>query len=138
MANHNPRRAKINRNYTVEEISELFAIHKNTVRNWLKAGLPSCVGVRPTLVLGIELRMFLDRRRSRNKSPCGPGRMYCCRCRQPVSPANNSAWLEISESGVSGRLRGECAQCSCRVYRRVSLSKKSEWQGNLQLTETQA
>ena len=35
----NPRLVKIHRNYTVEEIATLFGIHKNTVRDWVKAGL---------------------------------------------------------------------------------------------------
>ena len=36
----NPRLAKIHRNYTVEEIANLFGVHKNSVRNWVKGGLP--------------------------------------------------------------------------------------------------
>ena len=36
----NPRRVKIHRCYTVEEVAKLFGAHKNTVRGWLKAGLP--------------------------------------------------------------------------------------------------
>ena len=36
----NHRQVKIHHNYTVEEIASLFGIHKNTVREWIKAGLP--------------------------------------------------------------------------------------------------
>ena len=35
----NPRLVKTHRNYSVEDISRLFDVHKNTVRNWLKLGL---------------------------------------------------------------------------------------------------
>ena len=31
----NPRLAKIHRNYTVEDVSSLFGIHRNTVREWV-------------------------------------------------------------------------------------------------------
>ena len=37
----NPRRVKVHRNYTVEEVAKLFQVHKNTVRDWLKVGLPT-------------------------------------------------------------------------------------------------
>ncbi|MEO7863683.1 MAG: helix-turn-helix domain-containing protein, partial [Nitrospirales bacterium] len=36
----NPRLVKIHRNYTVEEIANLFGIRRNTVREWVKRGLP--------------------------------------------------------------------------------------------------
>ena len=32
----NPRRVKVHRSYTVEEVAKLFRVHKNTVRDWLK------------------------------------------------------------------------------------------------------
>jgi transposase len=35
----NPNLAKIHRNYTVEEVANLFSVHKNTVRLWVKDGL---------------------------------------------------------------------------------------------------
>jgi transposase len=45
----NPNKAKIYRSYTVEEIANLFCVHKNTVRAWLKAGLPICDDRKPTV-----------------------------------------------------------------------------------------
>src|SRR5260221_11249883 len=48
----NPRRVKIHRNYSVEDIARLFGIHKNTVRNWLKQGLATIANLRPLLALG--------------------------------------------------------------------------------------
>ena len=55
----NPRLVKIHRNYTVEEIACLFGIHKNTVRSWIKMGLPVTDNCRPQLILGSELAAFL-------------------------------------------------------------------------------
>ena len=37
----NPRRVKIHRSYTVEEVAMLFRVHKNTVRAWLKIRPPA-------------------------------------------------------------------------------------------------
>jgi hypothetical protein len=44
----NARLVKIHRNYSVEDISRLFRLHKNTVRNWLKEGLTAIDDRRPT------------------------------------------------------------------------------------------
>jgi hypothetical protein len=59
----NHRHVKGHRSYTVEEIAGLFNIHKNTVREWVKAGLPTSDDRRPMLILGHELIAFLQARR---------------------------------------------------------------------------
>jgi hypothetical protein len=87
----NHRQVKIHRNYTVEEIASLFGIHKNTVREWIKAGLPVLDEKRPMLILGQELAAFLQARRIKNKQSCQPGEMYCFRCRAPKMAAGDMA-----------------------------------------------
>jgi len=54
------RRAKIHRTYTVDDLSRLLKIHKNTIRNWLRQGLEAIDGQRPTLIRGEALRRALD------------------------------------------------------------------------------
>src|SRR5258707_10846401 len=83
----NHRLVKSHRNYTVEEIARLFAIHKNTVRLWIKTGLETIDDRRPMLILGHGLISFLRLRRAKNKRPCASGQMYCIRCRIPRFPA---------------------------------------------------
>jgi hypothetical protein len=87
----NPRLAKIHRNYTVEEIANLFGVHKNSVRNWVKGGLPTSDDRRPMLILGRDLVAFLHARRVKNKRPCQPGEIYCMRCRAAQRPAGDMA-----------------------------------------------
>lgn len=65
----NHQRVKIHRNYSVEEIADLFGIHKNTVRRWVKEGLSVIDGKRPMLILGRDLAAFLKERRKANKRP---------------------------------------------------------------------
>ncbi len=93
MAKRHPnyRRVKSHRNYTVEEVASLFSIHKNTVRIWIKAGLPVSDKKRPLLILGPHLAHFLKDRRMKNKKTCAPGEIYCVRCRHPRSPAGYGA-----------------------------------------------
>jgi excisionase family DNA binding protein len=61
--NPNHRLAKIHRSYTVEEVARLFGAHRNTVRAWLRAGLPALDQGRPTLIAVSALRAFLHMRR---------------------------------------------------------------------------
>lgn len=123
-----PRRAKIHRNYTVEETARLFAVHRQTVRNWIKAGLPTMSQKRPTLILGRDLREFHQRRRDQNKKRCGPGELYCLRCREPRRPAGDMLDY-IPLNLVSGNLRGICPTCEALIHRRVSLVKLEQVRG---------
>jgi hypothetical protein len=131
----NPRLAKIHRNYTVEDVSRLFSVHKNTVRNWLKLGLETIDDRRPTLILGAELVRFLTQRRNGAKRKCGPGRIYCLPCRTPKIPAGNIADC-IPTSITAGSLCGICPDCSRLIYRRVNLSRLDAVRGDLEITLT--
>src|SRR6478609_8832001 len=115
----NPRLAKIHRSYSVEEVSRLFAIHKNTVRNWLRQGLTAIDGQRPTVIKGAELRRFLTDRRTRSKQTCGPGRIYCLPCRAPKVPAGNMAEC-VAAGDTIGTLCGICPDCGRMIYRRLN------------------
>lgn len=131
----NPRRAKIHRSYSVEEVSRLFAVHKNTVRNWVRKGLSPIDGHRPTVIRGIELRRFLTARRTSTRQTCGPGRIFCLPCRAPKVPAGNMADC-ISMSETTGTLRGICPDCDRMIYRRVNPQKLDTVRGDLDITVT--
>jgi hypothetical protein len=87
----NARIAKIHRNYTVEEVANLFGVHRITVREWVKWGLPTSDDRRPMLILGADLVVFLRARRVEDKRTCQSGKMYCVRCRAPRAPAGDMA-----------------------------------------------
>jgi len=118
----NPRRIKIHRSYSVEETAALLDIHKNTVREWLRRGLPALNDRRPLLILGRDLVDFLNARRRANKRPCRPGEIYCVRCRQPQTPAGSEArYVPLNETG--GNLIGICPACSTIMYRRIGAAR---------------
>ena len=133
----NPRLAKIHRNYSVEEVSRLFTIHKNTVRNWLRQGLEPIDDRRPTVIRGWELRRFLTDRRTRTKQVCGPGRIYCLPCRAPKVPAGKMAEC-IQTSGTTGALQAICPDCDRMIYRRLNPQNLAAVCGDLEVTLTQA
>ena len=133
----NHRLAKIHRNYTVEEIARLFDVHRNTVREWVKRGLPTSDGRRPILILGRDLVAFLSARRAKNKQTCQPGEIYCVRCRAPKAPAGDMADYAPLTAKL-GNLIAICAECETLIYRRVSLVKLDQWRGKLDITMPKA
>lgn len=133
----NHRLVKIHRSYTVEEIARLFGTHKNTVRVWVKAGLPTCDSKRPVLILGRDLAAYLKARREKNKRPCQPGEIYCVRCRAPKRPAGGMAEYQPSTASL-GSLTGICPDCEGMIYRRASKAKLAEIRGELDITFAEA
>ena len=133
----NPRLAKIHRNYTVDEVAQLFDVHRNTVREWVKRGLPTSDGRRPMLILGRDLVAFLTARRGKNKRTCQPGELYCMRCRAPRAPAGDMVDY-VALTATLGNLVAICSACEAMMYRRVSLAKLEHVRGNLDITMPQA
>lgn len=129
----NHRLVKIHRSYTVEEIAVLFAIHKNTVRRWIKEGLTTTDDRRPMLILGHVLVAFLQARRLKNKQTCKPGELYCVRCRAPKSPAGNMAeYSPITEK--FGNLLAICPECDSFMNKHVSLVKIGQIIGRIDIS----
>lgn len=121
MRNRRPnyRLVKIHRTYRVDEIARLFGFHRNTVRDWIKrGGLKTIDDRRPVLILGSELIAFLQARRLKNKRPCGPGEIYCVRCRLPRVPAGMAAEYRAMTGSV-GNLAALCPVCDSTMFRRV-------------------
>ncbi|MBJ7409984.1 MAG: helix-turn-helix domain-containing protein [Phenylobacterium sp.] len=122
MARIEPRRAKIHRSYTVAEAAELLGVHRNTLRHWIKAGLPVVCSGRRVLILGRQLREFLAQRQAQRRRKCGSGRLYCFGCREPRKPREGSVqWLDTGQPTVN--LRALCGTCGARMNQRASVTK---------------
>ena len=107
--------------------------HKNTVRRWIKAGLPICGEKHPILILGHDLAAFLQARRGKNKKTCRPGEIYCVRCRHPKFPWGDMAEYQPSTEKL-GNLIAICPDCECIINRRVSLAKLEQVRGKMAIT----
>ena len=129
----NPQLVKIHRNYTVEETATLLSIHKNTVRTWVKRGLPTIDDKRPMLILGRDLSAFLRAKRVKNKQPCKPGEMYCLRCRIPQIPAENMVEYQPRTESL-GNLFGICPDCGTGMNRNVNPAKLEQIRGQMEIT----
>ncbi len=129
----NPNLAKIHRNYTVEEVANLFSIHKNTVRSWVKDGLATNDEKRPMLILGTNLRQYLQSKRTVKKRKCRPFEMYCVRCRSPQLPAANMVDYEPI-NGVTGRLIGLCPACNGIINKYFNVAQLAGIEGQLDIS----
>lgn len=125
---YSTRAIKQNRSYTIDEAAECVGVSFQTVRQWIKQGLPAMTEKRPFLILGWELKTFLTQKQNDRRTPLGEGEFYCLSCRAARKPA-----LGLVEQGVTsdGRavLRAFCEACESPVNRFVNtrpLSRKQE------------
>ena len=114
----NPRRAKLHRSYDVGELADLMGVHKNTVRGWIKTGLPTVDETRPTLVLGNFFQEWWAKQRTASKRPCQPGQMYCLKCRAPKAPAKRMVEY-VATTPTTGNLKALCETCGTMMHRRA-------------------
>ena len=132
------RRVKALRSYTIDELARTLKVHRNTVRHWIKAGLPVIDDKkRPILILGADLAEFLLQRRDARRQLCRAGKMFCLKCRKPQEPAGRMADF-VASSATSGALIGICPVCNRLMYRRVSAARLSEVAGALDVHLTRA
>ena len=87
-------------------------------------------GRLPTLIKGATFKGFLDARRAKRKRPCGPGRLYCLKCRAPKIPAYGEVEFE-ADTPKLGWLIGLCPDCGNLIRRRTSRLKLRDAAGNL-------
>ncbi len=111
---YNVRLVKATWPYTVQEIADLFKLHKNVVLRWLKEGLYADRDSRPFLIRGDELSRFLSERMATRRTKCAPDQFYCFKCRGPRKAYLGIADVAI-ESPTTLRLTSICAVCSTRV-----------------------
>jgi hypothetical protein len=139
MANrrHSGRRLQRRRTYNVREAAKATGATPCTVRNWQKNGLEAIAGIYPAIFRGIDIIAFLERRSRARKQPCGPGRLYCFRCKAPKRPAFDEVefWPDGSKLG---KLRGLRPDCASTMNRRTSLAKLTAATGDLTVSMRRA
>ncbi|MAZ18979.1 MAG: DNA-binding protein [Ahrensia sp.] len=123
---------KLHHNYTFEEAARVLGVSKGTVRRWQDKGLPVIADRKPFLILGGELRDFLDRP-TRSKKKCRLHECYCFKCREPRAPAFAEAEF-FPLSVTSGNMRALCSVCSTVMHKRVSTTDLSALKAVLGVT----
>lgn len=114
--------SRIRRNctYTVQDLCQLFGVHKNTVREWFRHGLPKTDSERPYLIHGNDLREFLAARRQSRRKRCALDEFYCFRCRHPRRAMGNLADLGF-RSAKTVEITGLCESCGTSLHKLQSV-----------------
>jgi hypothetical protein len=129
----NPNLAKIHRNHSIEEVATLFGVHKNTVRAWIREGLPISDSKRPTLILGSDLRSFLQLKRQKHKQKCQPCEIYCVKCKSRQIPETGLIEYETINS-TTFCVTAICPRCENIINKFVNTDGFAKIQAQLNIT----
>ena len=100
--------------YSTNEMAKRFNIHKRTVQEWYKAGLPRIDKRKPSLVLGADLKDFLKQRMNKRRSKCRRNELYCMKCKAPRQSRDNTVDIRFL-SKTRLMILGLCAQCHTKT-----------------------
>ena len=126
---YNTRLIKRDYPYFVSEIADLFHLHPNAIRRWIKQELVTVDDRKPVLVHGGDLIDFLDMRQAQRKQKCAVDELYCFRCRRPKHPRFNRIEVKMrSETRLN--LSGVCDTCGAIMNRAGSVDKIEEYRRN--------
>lgn len=115
------RSIKHHYSYTIDEAARLLGVSKGSVRRWLSEGLTCLKDQRPFLIMGDDLRAFLDRR-AKPKFRCQPHELFCFNCREPRSAAGKLIDYK-PRTPRSGQLTALCAMCGTTMHKNFSAAK---------------
>lgn len=130
--NYNPNKVKTKFSYSFSEIAALFAIHKQTVQEWRLQGLKIIdESVKPYLVYGEDLRIFLKQRAAKRKVKLNEGEFYCTKCRAARLSAGGEVRIEYTEKKLGkstnmAYLKGNCDTCGTNITMFTSERKVKE------------
>lgn len=122
----NVARVKSNRSYTVEELADAAGVTPQTVRSWIKKGLPALTEQRPFLVLGRACKGFAANAKSVRRRPLQLGEFFCLRCKCARRAAMAMADYETLTPD-RGLLRAFCEVCEGPCTRMVSAAALPAW-----------
>lgn len=126
---YNTRRILLKLSYSIREVADLFDLHKNSVLNWIKDGLPIIDKHKPYLIQGSELADYLNKKQTQRKHQCNTDEFFCFKCRLPRKAHENKVGIEIKSQNRL-MINGLCANCNGPIHRAGAVRKLTEYQKN--------
>lgn len=118
-------RLKANRSYEVEELAERVGVTAQTVRAWIKDGMPALTEKRPYLIIGQEAKVFLKAREEARKAPRAKKDFYCLSCKARCNAAFGLT-EEVVLSNGRRMMTGFCEVCEAPCNRFLSGEKAAK------------
>ncbi len=115
-------RIKSHRTYKIEELAECVGVTPQTVRKWIKEGLPAITDRRPFLIIGYLAKAFLKDRKLARKVKRAESDFYCVSCKQPRNAALGFTEIHVMANGRRA-LKGFCEACETPCSRFISGSE---------------
>jgi hypothetical protein len=119
---YNTRLIRQRHSYDLEEIAELLNKDKRTCFRWIDEGLKVIdADSKPLLVMGNELKRFLEERRNKNKVSLKENEYFCLRCKKAVkaklgSEQNNTTGKNIGKNNKKQIMKtGLCEVCGGKI-----------------------
>lgn len=120
------------RSYTIEEAAEAVGASDQTIRQWIRNGLPAFTEKRPFLIMGSDLKAWLSKGADAIRPKLEIGEFYCLRCKKAVKSAVGAAdYRPLSDT--HGMLTSFCARCEGPCSRITSGSALSDWGAVLEI-----
>ena len=124
---YNTRLIKQGCSYSTQDIVALYGLHKRTVQMWYSEGLSRIDDRKPYLVMGRDLKEFLDKRQGNRKRHCKPNEFYCFKCREPRTCWENAVDIKF-QNEKRLLITGLCSQCETPVNKASSTKELEEIQ----------
>jgi hypothetical protein len=122
----NPMAVKAALSYEVSEAAKALGKNEATIRNWIRDGLPVMASMKPCLISGAELRVYLRAKYQNSKTKLAPDELYCLSCRAGCKPVD-MAVEAIPNNSKTTRLKGRCGRCEVMASRLISNAKLHEF-----------
>lgn len=124
---YNTRRISLKLSYSVQEIAELFNIHKHAVLIWIRSGLKIIDQKKPYLINGTDLTEFLNNRQKKRKHKCKQHEFFCFKCRLPRSSLPDHIRI-TTRNQHRLKISGKCEVCQTSIFKEGSVKKLTEFQ----------
>lgn len=109
--------------YDIEDICNLFndlGLHPQTVRKWIKDGLPTIDQGKPILIYGNNLIEWMKKRNSSNKCSTELDQMFCMKCQDARHVFQRQ--IAIDQNGRFLKVKGICRSCKTTMNKNYKLA----------------
>ena len=119
--------------YSIEDICNMYSMHPQTVRKWIKIGLRTIDSKKPSLIHGSDLRKFLKKHNEKLKEHLDFEEFFCVTCKEAHIPLSRKVYLEQNHQFI--RSKGVCPITKKIMNRSYKLSDYSRLKKAFSLEE---